>query len=148
MDKFRIRDITKENIEDLCQICIPPEKITHPLFITGMEEKRKWTMKMLQKWGTFAKLSYRESSTVGLIQYEPVPRERVIHIYCIFIPGKDQWQKGIATQLLSSLIADIKRPKSWFDNKPALGLVTRTFPGEKPDQFSARLFFKKWGLNR
>jgi len=41
MEKFRIEDITKENIKDLCLICIPPEKIDHPAFITGMEEKGK-----------------------------------------------------------------------------------------------------------
>ena len=146
MEKFRIEDITKENIKDLCQICIPSEKKDHPEFITGMEEKRKWAMEMLRRWGTFAKLSYRESTAVGLIQYKPVPQERVIYIYCIFVPEKDQWQKGIATQLLSSLIADMKRPKLWFDNKPALGLVTRTFPSAKSGQFSARLFFTRMGF--
>ena len=148
MEKFRIEDITKENIKDLCLICIPPEKIDHPVFITGMEEKRKWAMEMLRRWGTFAKLSYRESTAVGLIQYKPVPQERVIYIYCIFVPEKDQWQKGIATQLLSSLIADMKRPKLWFDNKPALALATRTFPGAKSGQFSARLFFKRMGFKQ
>ncbi len=103
---------------------------------------------MLRRWGTFAKLAYRESTAVGLIQYKPVPQERVIYICCIFVPEKDQWQKGIATQLLSSLIVDMKRPKLWFDNKPALGLVTRTFPGAKSGQFSARLFFTREGFKQ
>lgn len=148
MEKFRIRDVTKENIEDLCQICIPSEKKDHPIFITGMGEKRKWATKMLQEWGTFAKLAYRGITALGLIQYKPVPQERIIYIYCIFVPEKDQWQKGIATQLLSSLIADMKKPKLWFDNKPALGLVTRTFPGAKSGQFSARLFFIRMGFKQ
>ena len=148
MEKFRIRDVTKGKIEDLCQICIPSEKKDHPEFITGMEEKRKWAKKMLQTWGSFAKLAYRGSTTLGLIQYKPVPPERVTYIYCIFVPEKDQCQKGIATQLLSSLIEDMKKPKFWFDNKPALALVTRTFPGEKPDQFSARLFFTRMGFKQ
>jgi len=143
MEKFRIEDITKENIKDLCLICIPPEKIDHPVFITGMEEKRKWAKKMLQTWGSFAKLAYRRSIIIGLIQHKPVPPERVIYIYCIYVPEKDQCQKGIATKLLSNLIADMKRPKLWFDNKPALGLVTRTFPGAKSGQFSALLFFTR-----
>lgn len=148
MDKFRIRDITKENIEDLCQICIPPEKIDLPLFMTGIKEKRKWARKMLQTWGSFAKLAYRRSAIIGLIQYKPVPPERVIYIYCIYVPEKDQCRKGIATQLLSNLITDMKKPKSWFGNKPALALVTRTFPGEKPDRFSARLFFSRMGFKQ
>jgi len=79
MEKLRIEDITKENIKDLCLICIPPEKIDHPVFITGMEEKRKWAMEMLRRWGTFARLAYEGSTAVGLIQYKPVPQERVIY---------------------------------------------------------------------
>ncbi|GAH48881.1 unnamed protein product, partial [marine sediment metagenome] len=39
----------------------------------------------------------------------------------------------------------MKRPKIWFDNKPALALVTRTFAGEKPGQFSALLFLQERG---
>jgi len=101
---------------------------------------------MLRRRGTFAKLAHRGSTTLGFIQYKPIPQKRVVYIYCIFVPEKDQWQKGIATQLLSSLIADMKKPKLWFDNKPALGLVTRTFPGAKSGQFSARLFFTREGV--
>jgi len=148
MEKFRIEDITKENIKDLCLICIPPEKIDHPVFITGMEEKRKWAMEMLRRRGTFAKLAYEGPTAVGLIQYKPVPSEKVVYIYCIFVPEDNYLQKGIATKLFSSLKADMKKPKIWFDNKPALALVTRTFAGEKPGQFSARLFFKKMGFKQ
>ena len=130
----------------MCQICIPSEKKDYPIFITVMGEKRKWAKKMLQEWGTFTKLAHRGTIALGLIQYKPVPQERVIYIYCIFVPEKDQWQKGIATQLLSSLIADMKKPKLWFDDKLALGLVTITFPGAKSGQFSARLFFTREGF--
>jgi hypothetical protein len=72
----------------------------------------------------------------------------VVYIYCIFVPEDNHLQKGIATKLFSSLKADMKKPKIWFDNKPALALVTRTFAGEKPGQFSARLFFKKMGFKQ
>ncbi len=96
--------------------------------------------------GYISKLAYRGTTALGLIQYKPVPQERVTYIYCIFVPEKDQWQKGIATQLLSSLITDMKRPKLWFDNKQTLGLVIRTFPGAKSGQFSALLFFTREGV--
>ncbi|MBA7636479.1 hypothetical protein ES703_44099 [subsurface metagenome] len=129
-------------------ICILPEKIDHPVFITGMEEKRKWAMEMLRRWGTFARLAYEGSTAVGLIQYKPVPSEKVVYLYCIFVPEDNHLQKGIATKLFSSLKADMKKPKIWFDNKPALALVTRTFAGEKPGQFSARLFFKRMGFKQ
>jgi len=62
-------------------ICIPPEKKDHPVFIAGMEEKRKWAMEMLRRWGTFAKLAYRGTTALGLIQYKPVSSEKVVYIY-------------------------------------------------------------------
>ena len=109
-----------------------------------MKEKRKWAKKMLQMWGSFAKLAYIEQTPVGLIQYRPVPAEKVIYVYCIYVPEKEQWQKGIATQLLFHLIEDAK--KSRFDNEPPLALVTKTFPVE--DGYPARLFFTRRGFNR
>jgi hypothetical protein len=148
VQEIRIESVTEENIDDLCRICIPSEKRGNPTFIKGMEEKRKWAMEMLQMWGAFAKLAYRRSASVGHIQYKPVPAERVVYIYCIYVPEKDLWQKGIATQLLSSLMDDMEKPKVWFDNKPALALVTRTFSGESPGQYPARLFFAKKGFKQ
>lgn len=47
-------------------------------------------MKMLQKWGSFAKLAYDGSDPVGLIQYESVPREGVVYIHCIYVPEKER----------------------------------------------------------
>ncbi|MEW6455575.1 MAG: GNAT family N-acetyltransferase [Acidobacteriota bacterium] len=148
MEKIRIKNVTEENIDDLCQICIPSEKREDPAFIKGMEEKRKWAMEMLQMWSSFAKLAYRESTPVGLIQYKPVPPERIIYIYCIYVPEKENWRKEVATKLLSSLIEDMKKPRVWFDNKFPLALVTQTFAGEKPGQYSARLFFTKKGFKQ
>jgi GNAT superfamily N-acetyltransferase len=113
-----------------------------------MELKRKWAMEMFQRWGLFAKLAYEASVPVGLIQYEPVPEERVISIYCIFVPEKAHWRKGIATHLLSSLIEEAKKPRIWFDNRPALALLTRTFPGEKAGQYPARFFFATMGFKQ
>lgn len=147
-DQVRIRDISDENIDDLCRICVSSEKRDDPTFIAGMEGKRKWAMEMLQTWGAFAKLAYEGSAAVGLIQYEPISMERIVRIYCIYVPEKEHWQKEIATQLLSSLIEEMKEPKVCFDDEPALALVTKTFPGEKPGQYPARLFFTKMGFKQ
>jgi GNAT superfamily N-acetyltransferase len=146
MAEFNIRDVTEESVDDLCRMCIPPEKMDDPIFVKGREEKKKWAMEMLERWGSFAKIAYQGSAPVGLLQYEPVPAERIASIHCVFVPEKGHWQKGIATRLLSSLIEDMKRPKGWFANKPALTLVTRTFPGELPGQYPARLFFTRKGF--
>ncbi len=148
MEEISIRDVSDGNINDLCRICIPPERRDDPIFLTGMEQKRKWAAEMLQVWGSFAKLAYMESTVAGLIQYEPVLAEGVVKIYCVYVPAKEHWQKGIATGLLSGLVEDMKGSKDWFGNEPALALVTKTFPGEKPGQYPACLFFKKFGFKQ
>jgi len=148
MDEVRIRDVAGENMDDLCRICIPSVKRDDPTFITGMQEKREWALEMLQTWKSFARLAYEGSAAAGLIQYKPVPAERVVHIYCIFVPEREHWQKGIATQLLSSLMEEMREPKVWFGDEPALALVTRTFPGGKSGQYPARLFFAKMGFKQ
>ncbi len=40
----------------------------------------------------------------------------------------------------------MKEPQPWNDRQPAAGLITRTFPGEEPEQLSARAFFHKRGF--
>lgn len=148
MKEVRISDVTAENIDDLCRICIPPEKADDPVFIKGREEKRKWAQEMLRTWGTCAKLAYVGSTPAGLIQYKPAPKDKTVFIHCIFVHQKEHWRKGIGTQLLADLVEDMRRPQAWFGGQPALALVTETFPGELPDQYPARLFFKDRGFQQ
>jgi len=148
MAEINVRNVTDEYIDDFCQICIPSEKRDDPAFITGMELKRKWAMEVLQQWGSFAKLAYKQGTAVGLIQYEPIAEERVIRVHCVYVPEREHWQKGVATQLLSSLIEEVQGRKVWLEGKPALALVTRTFPGEKPGQYPAHDFFTKKGFQQ
>ena len=104
MKGISVREVTNENVDELCRICVPPEKRTDHIFMTGMELKRKWALEMLERWGTCAKLAYRGSTPVGMIQYWPVPEQRVVRIHCIYVPEEENWGKGIGTRLLSSLI--------------------------------------------
>ena len=146
MKGISVREVTNENVDDLCRICVPPEKRTDHIFMTGIELKREWALGMLERWGTCAKLAYRGSTPVGMIQYYPVPEQGVVRIHCIYVPEEENWRKGIGTRLLSSLIEDVGEPKGWFGNEPAVALVTKTFPGEKPGQYPARLFFRRKGF--
>ena len=148
MDRIDIKDVTEENMEDLCQVCVPPEQRDDPDFIKGVEEKRKWATEMLRKWGSIAKLAYHNQGPVGMIQYKPVPDERTVHIDCIWVPPGQCLRKGIATRLLSSLMEDVKKSMSWFDKEPPFGLVTKTFPGGGPEQYSARDFFTRKGFKQ
>jgi len=148
MEEIIIKDISKENIEDICWICTPPREKENPDFIKGIEEKKRWSEDMLQTWGSFAKIAYIDNNKAGFMQFEPVPEERIISIDCIYVPRKDHWQKGVATKLLSSLIDDMKETKKYFDNKRPLALVTKTFPGGGKEQLSAREFYKKKGFKQ
>ena len=70
MDEIDIKDLAEENIEDLCQVCMPPNKRHHPDCIKGVAEKKKWAVDMLGKWGSFAKVACQGGTPVGMIQYE------------------------------------------------------------------------------
>jgi hypothetical protein len=83
-----------------------------------------------------------------MIQYRPLPEERVVSIDCIFVPVQSCWGKGAATRLLGSLIEDVQKPMSWFSNRRPLALVTKTFPGQEPGQHTAREFFDRKGFRQ
>jgi N-acetylglutamate synthase-like GNAT family acetyltransferase len=148
MDEIRIRDLSAANVEDLCRLCVPIATRDDPAYVIGMELKRRWAMDMLQKWGACAKLAYMGTEAVGLIQYEPIPEEGVIHIHCLYVPEQEYWQKGIATRLLSSLVEEMKAPQAWFGDRPTMALATRTFSGEKAGQYPARRFFVGMGFQQ
>jgi len=148
MDTIDIRDVTEDNIKDLCCVCVPSHKRDDPDWVKGAGEKTKWAVEMLGKWGSFAKLAYRDGGPVGMIQYKPIPEQKIVHIDCVYVPPAECLRKGIATRLVSSLMEDVKKPMAWFDNKRPLGLVTKTFPGEGPGQYSAREFFTRKGFKR
>ncbi|HEY43032.1 MAG TPA: GNAT family N-acetyltransferase [Anaerolineae bacterium] len=148
MEGIRIVNVGEEHIEALCRLCVPPERRDEPEFIRGMEEKGKWAVTMLHEWGSFAKLAYRGSSPVGLIQYEPIPDERAVSILCIYVPDREHWRLNAASKLLDSLIEEMEKPKDCFGGRTARVLVTRTFPGEKPDQYPARSFFLRKGFQQ
>jgi len=148
MEEIKIGDVTDRDIDDLCRICVPSEQRDDPTSIKGMEEKRKWAMEMLQRWGSLAKMAYKGPVPVGQVQYRPLPLRRIVYIYCIYVPEKGHWRQGIATKLLDNLLEEMKKPRVWFDHQPALALVTKTFPGEKPGQYPARSFFAQKGFRQ
>jgi len=144
----RVVDVTEGNVDDLCRLCIPPEGIDEPNFVKGVELKKRWAMDMIERWGGVAKLAYFEDSPAGMLQYEPIPVEKVVRIICIFVPHREHWRKGIGRRLLTSLIEDMKKPRIWFNNEAPLALVTRTFPGELPGQYPAQSFFMAMGFEQ
>lgn len=146
MEKLEIRDVNLESIDDLIDLCIPPDKRHDSLFVEGMNAKKKWATQVIERFGSIAKLAYLNSKPVGLIQYQPKPEERLVEISCIFVPEEENLRKGIGKSLLEALIEDMKQPKPAFNNDIPLAFVTWAFhvPGRYPQhEFYQRMKFKK-----
>ena len=148
MDDIGIKDVTNENVEDLCWVCVFPCLRDEADWVRGVKDKKKWAVEMLPKWGPFAKVAYENGDPAGMIQYRPVHEERIVSIDCIYVPVRSYWGKGIGSRLLGSLMEDVQKPMSWFDNKRPLGLVTRTFRGGALEQYTAREFFARKGFRQ
>jgi GNAT superfamily N-acetyltransferase len=146
MGQIRVLDVIEETLEDLCWLCVPEDRRQEAAFARGVALKKAWVREKLRLWGRCAKLAYVGCDAAGLLQYEPVPQERVIRIHCVFVPDEAHWRKGIARRLLSSLLTDAGQAQGWFGGEPARALVTRTFSGELPGQYPARRFFVRMGF--
>ncbi|MCD6263531.1 GNAT family N-acetyltransferase [Candidatus Bathyarchaeota archaeon] len=88
------------------------------MFIEGMKEKRRWAAQLIERYGSIAKLAYLDSKPVGLIQYQPIPEERLVEITCIFVPEEENLRKGVGRSLLKALMEKMNEVKPFFDNKP------------------------------
>lgn len=148
MDEINVKDVTNENVEDLCWVCVFPCLRDDPDWVRGAGDKKKWAVEMLPKWGSFAKVAYENGNPAGMIQYRPLQEERIVSIDCIYVPVRSFWGKGVATRLLRSLMEDVQKPMNWFDSRRPLALVTTTFPGGTPEQYTAREFFTRKGFKQ
>ena len=147
-DEITVRDVREENVDDLCQVCVASCLRDDPDWIRGAADKKKWAAEMFPKWGSFARVAYENGNPAGMIQYRPSPEERVVRIDCIYVPDQSYWGKGIGSRLLRSLMEDVKKTMKWFNNKRPLALVTKTFPGGAPEQYTAREFFTRKGFRQ
>lgn len=144
--KLEIKNATLENLEHLVNLCIPQDKKKDLLFLKGVDEKKRWATKAFQKYGVFAKIAYVNSMPAGLIQYQPIPEEKIVNIDCIFVPEKENLRKGIGKALLKALIEDANEPSPIFNGDTALAFVTWAFqvPGRYPQhEFYQMMGFKK-----
>jgi len=146
MEKLEIRDVNLESIDDLINLCIPPDKKNDPLFVEGMNAKKKWAIKAIEKYESIAKLAYLNSEPVGLIQYQPNVEERVVEIGCIFVPEEKNLRKGIGKSLLEALVEEMKEPKLAFNNDIPLAFVTLAF--EVLGWYPQRKFYQRMGFKK
>jgi ribosomal protein S18 acetylase RimI-like enzyme len=148
MTEITVRNVTEKNMDDLCWVCVFPCQRDDPGWARGARDKKKWAAEMFSKWGSFAKVAYENDDPAGMIQCRPSPEEQVVRIDCIYVPVKSHWRKGIGSRLLRSLMEDVQKPMSWFDSERPSALVTTTFPGGAPEQYTAREFFTREGFRQ
>jgi len=139
---IRIEDVTTDTIDDLINVCIPDEPVD-PLLTEGINTKKIWAQKVLETYGSFAKLAYDET-LAGMIQFLPDVDERIIEIQCIFVPQIKNHRRGVGTQLLKALMKDMKSPKPYFDHKKPEALVTYAF--DVPGRYPQHKFYQKMGF--
>ncbi|MEM2525916.1 MAG: hypothetical protein QXI49_07000 [Candidatus Methanomethylicaceae archaeon] len=144
MSLLEIIDVNSENLDDFINLCIPLERREDPLFIKGIDLKRKYTSEAIEKYGSIGKIAYLNSKPVGLIQYLPKIEDKIIEITCIFVPERENTRKGIGKKLLEALIKENFSPKSYFNNEIPLAFIINTFDIE--GRYSQREFFKKMGF--
>ena len=132
--EIKIVDINRRNIDDLVLIC-SGKYLSDPNYATGIELKKKWLLKMLEKVGVCAKIAYLNDKPVGQILFQPensnpadpYPREGVLYLHCIFVPVQEAQRKGVATALLESLIEDCKECPEKLGIKECRFIVTHAF---------------------
>lgn len=144
MGKLEVIDVKLENVDDLVSLCVPPDKKDDPYFVEGMNAKRRWATKALEKYGSIAKLAYLNSKPVGLLQYLPNSEERLVDITCIFVPARENLRKGIGKNLLKALIEDVKTKPTFNKDLYARALVTFAF--EVPGWFPQHKFYRRMGF--
>lgn len=146
MEFCRVKEVEPEEVDSLIYLCIPQERRNFPSFIEGVKTKRNWAKKCFEMFGGIAKMAYLNESPVGLIQYQPKPKEKILEITCIFVPDKQNQQKGVGKALLNALLRDAEKPKPHFDNEPPLALVTWAFG--VPGYFPQNMFYLKMGFKK
>ena len=145
-EKLTIRNVNSENIDQLISLCISPDKKDDPLFLKGMNVKKKWATQAIKRYGYIAKLAYLDSKPVGLVQYQPNSEGRLVEIGCIFVPEKENLRKGIGESLLGALIQEMKKPQQAFNNNVPLAFVTWAF--QVPGRYPQHEFYQKMGFKK
>jgi len=124
-DQIKIKDISKDMIEDLAGLCIPEEMEDDPYFIEGVFLWKKWIIENLERFGSIGKVAYLDSQIAGMIQYVPKCEDKIVEIKCSFVE-KDKKGFGIRKSLLDETIDEFKRPKTYFGDESAKALVALT----------------------
>jgi GNAT superfamily N-acetyltransferase len=123
-----LKPVTKENIKDIpgyCKQCLywqtvdadkkPPENQTEKI-------KQNWLLRVQKEEGISGYIAYVNSAPVGYVQLawarhfprlkkytNAVPSKDAVFLACLYIPKRENQNKGYGTQMLRSLIAELRQ---------------------------------------
>jgi len=150
-ENVRIENLKESNIDDLIYVC-SSKKLDDTVHQQGIKLKKQWLHKMLQNYGSCAKIAYYNDKPAAQILYYPeeaditkaYTRKNVLLISCIYNPTLEAQKKGIGTKLLQNLIQDVKQRKTCLGNKPCKFILARAF--NTGEFLSMPEFYKKNGF--
>ncbi len=151
-NKIRIEDLEKGNIDDLLHVC-SCKRLNDPVHRKGMDLKRSWLHKMLDKYGSVAKIAYYDDKPVAQILYYPetadptktAGREDVLTLMCVYNPSPVAQKLGIGAKLLQSVIEDARElGKTCLGNRRCRFIVAKAF--NTGELLSLSSFFKRNGF--
>lgn len=146
MPELIIKDVAADFASEFSAFCVPTQMREDPIFQKGISLKKNWTIECLKSGQKFAKVAFWEGKIEGIIQFKTYPDDEVLKIYCLFVPNREHWGKGIASSLLNSLIEEAKIPGKLKDGSLHSLIIIRPFSGEMEGQLSMREFFLKRGF--
>jgi len=138
--EVKIQDVTNRNLGDLTGLCTPAwEDESHAQTLKeGGLRKRDWITRAIQMFGICAKVAYLRGKPIGFIEFYPahafplLPKlDKTVIITCVFIPSKSLQGQGIGSELVQSLINDLR------------DRALPAFSGEKAEQIA----IGSWGCH-
>jgi hypothetical protein len=147
-NKIKIKDLERENIEDLLYVC-SSKRLNDLVHRKGMDLKRSWLHKMLDRYGSVVKIAYYGNKPVAQILYYPetadptktAGRDDVLTLACVYNPTSAAQKLGIGTKLLKSVIDDAKLGRTCLGNRRCRFIVAKAF--NTGELLSLSEFFKK-----
>jgi len=129
-----VRDVEASSIDDVFMIC-SYKNLDDPLQKKGMEIKRRWLLKMLDRDGSCTKIAYLDDRPVAQILYYPEkavpyvlsPREGAVVLHCVYNPFPDAQGRGISTRLLTEFIEECERGPRLLGGERCSFIVARPF---------------------
>jgi len=144
-----VMPLTIENVDDEIVCCLGKKNFENPTpwFAKGIEYKRNWLKRQIDKYGEAGKIAYKGDEPVGFFEYVPgntaplvfPERDRCVYICCYDVVTRERC-KGVGSALVQSTLKVFTKPHSWFNNRPAKALKLIAF--EKSDWKPIEPFYR------